>query len=81
MKSVLQYIVIIIFECLRYYVLKCSVVTFRGTIARITDKRIQSIDAVLKFIAVVKMYCWENAFIKRILEHRRYFYYFIFFLI
>ncbi|CAF4950125.1 unnamed protein product, partial [Rotaria sp. Silwood1] len=46
-------------------------VHFRHKILKITDQRIKIMSEIIKSIRIVKMYCWELAFIKKIHDIRK----------
>ncbi|CAF4697955.1 unnamed protein product [Rotaria socialis] len=43
----------------------------RGKIMQVTDERVKMMSETIQSMSIVKMYCWESAFAKKILSVRR----------
>ncbi|CAF2953501.1 unnamed protein product [Rotaria sp. Silwood2] len=46
-------------------------VHFRRKILKVTDQRIKTMSEIIKSMRIVKMYCWESAFVKKVLDIRK----------
>ncbi|CAF3989329.1 unnamed protein product [Rotaria sp. Silwood2] len=46
-------------------------VHFRLKILKVTDERINTMSEIIKSMRIVKMYCWESAFVRKISDIRR----------
>ena len=46
----------------------------RRKIAAYADRRIKTLEETINSILVVKMYCWESFFLKKIIDSRKRFY-------
>lgn len=50
---------------------RCSSRYFRTKVVEITDERVKLMSEIIKSMRIVKMYCWESAFIQKICHLRK----------
>ncbi len=54
-----------------FRILTMSIVNYSADILKVTDERVKIMAEIIKSMRIVKMYCWESAFEKKVRQIRK----------